>query len=106
MTRSMHMSSAMSRGGKEDCHIGRCSTYHLNDLLFTLNIRKAEVTLEYNPPRKGSLSSDSNRTFCMVGHQTSQEDTTPIVGQMSLGNLLLFNGECAAKQNNPRLCCW
>lgn len=61
-------------------------------LMWVSGQRKAEVTVEYNPPRKGSLSSDSNRTFCMVGHQISQEDTIAVVAQMSLGNLLLFNG--------------
>ncbi|XP_018413216.1 PREDICTED: lysosomal-trafficking regulator [Nanorana parkeri] len=66
---------------------------HSKILMWVSGQRKSEVTLEYNPPRKGSLSSDSNRTFCMVGHQASSpEDTICIVGQMSLGNLLLFNG--------------
>ncbi|XP_075057049.1 lysosomal-trafficking regulator [Mixophyes fleayi] len=55
--------------------------------------RKTEVTVEYNPPRKGSLPSDSNKTFCMIGHHmSSQEDCTLLTGQLSLGNLLLFNG--------------
>ncbi|KAM5163021.1 lysosomal-trafficking regulator [Mantella aurantiaca] len=62
-------------------------------LMWVSGQRKTEVIVEYNTPRKGSLSSDSNRTFCMVGHQTSsQDDIIAIVGQMSLGNLLLFNG--------------
>lgn len=73
-----------------------CSYLIKSVVNITLYNRKAEVTVEYNPPRKGSLSSDSNRTFCMVGHQISQEDTVAVVGQMSLGNVLLFNGEFAA----------
>ncbi|KAM3931239.1 lysosomal-trafficking regulator [Leptodactylus fuscus] len=55
--------------------------------------RTTDVTLEYNPPRKGSLSSDSSRTFCMIGHHiSSQEDNIPSVGLLCLGNVLLFNG--------------
>ncbi|XP_068087878.1 lysosomal-trafficking regulator isoform X2 [Hyperolius riggenbachi] len=53
--------------------------------------RKTEVNMEYIPPRKGSLSTD--RTFCMVGHHISaHEDIITVAGQMTLGNLLLFNG--------------
>ncbi|XP_072265185.1 lysosomal-trafficking regulator isoform X2 [Pyxicephalus adspersus] len=66
---------------------------HSKILMWVSGRRKSEVAVEYVPPRKGSLSSDSNRTFCMVGHQTSsQEDIIGMAGQMSLGNLLLFNG--------------
>ncbi|XP_053317240.1 lysosomal-trafficking regulator [Spea bombifrons] len=54
--------------------------------------RKREVTIEYIPPRKASLSSDSNKTFCMIGHCTSQEDITHLSGKLNLGNVLLFNG--------------
>ncbi|XP_063773674.1 lysosomal-trafficking regulator isoform X2 [Pseudophryne corroboree] len=55
--------------------------------------RKTNATVEYNPPRKGSLPSDSNKAFCMIGHHMpSQEDSTLLAGQLSLGNLLLFNG--------------
>ncbi|XP_075718563.1 lysosomal-trafficking regulator isoform X2 [Rhinoderma darwinii] len=62
-------------------------------MLWLSGQRTTEVTLEYNPPRKGSLSSDSNRTFCMIGHHiSSQEDNIPLAGQLCLGNLLLFNG--------------
>uniref|UniRef100_A0A8B9GD19 Lysosomal trafficking regulator n=1 Tax=Amazona collaria TaxID=241587 RepID=A0A8B9GD19_9PSIT len=37
--------------------------------------------------------SDSNKTFCMIGHCTSsQEDLLRLSGRWDLGNLLLFNG--------------
>uniref|UniRef100_A0A8B9C5A1 Lysosomal trafficking regulator n=1 Tax=Anser brachyrhynchus TaxID=132585 RepID=A0A8B9C5A1_9AVES len=40
-----------------------------------------------------SLSSDSNKTFCMIGHCTSsQEELLRLSGRWDLGNLLLFNG--------------
>uniref|UniRef100_A0A672U8V4 Lysosomal trafficking regulator n=1 Tax=Strigops habroptila TaxID=2489341 RepID=A0A672U8V4_STRHB len=40
-----------------------------------------------------SLSADSNKTFCMIGHCTSsQEDLLRLSGRWDLGNLLLFNG--------------
>uniref|UniRef100_A0A8C0C537 Lysosomal trafficking regulator n=1 Tax=Buteo japonicus TaxID=224669 RepID=A0A8C0C537_9AVES len=40
-----------------------------------------------------SLSSDSNKTFCMIGHCTSsQEELLRLSGRWNLGNLLLFNG--------------
>lgn len=56
-------------------------------------VRKCEVSLVYSLPRKSSLSSDSNKTFCMLGHctQTSGE----LVRQArswSMGTVLLFNG--------------
>ncbi|NXS73466.1 LYST regulator, partial [Pandion haliaetus] len=55
--------------------------------------RKCEINLDYALPRKSSLSSDSNKTFCMVGHCTSsQEELLRLSGRWNLGNLLLFNG--------------
>uniref|UniRef100_A0A8C4XEE4 Lysosomal trafficking regulator n=1 Tax=Erpetoichthys calabaricus TaxID=27687 RepID=A0A8C4XEE4_ERPCA len=55
--------------------------------------RRSDVALDYAIPRKTSLSSDSNKTFCMLGHCTSaQEDLTRLVGRWQIGNLLLFNG--------------
>uniref|UniRef100_A0A663N133 Lysosomal trafficking regulator n=1 Tax=Athene cunicularia TaxID=194338 RepID=A0A663N133_ATHCN len=40
-----------------------------------------------------SLSSDSNKTFCMIGHCiSSQEELLRLSGRWDLGNLLLFNG--------------
>ncbi|XP_006872071.1 PREDICTED: lysosomal-trafficking regulator [Chrysochloris asiatica] len=55
--------------------------------------RKPDVTLDYMLPRKPSLSSDSNKTFCMIGHcLPSQEECLQLAGKWNLGNLLLFNG--------------
>ncbi|XP_053567057.1 lysosomal-trafficking regulator isoform X2 [Bombina bombina] len=54
---------------------------------------KQEVTMEYTHPRKASLSSESNKTFCMLGHCTAtQEESLHLAGKLSFGNLLLFNG--------------
>ncbi|PKU48571.1 lysosomal-trafficking regulator isoform x1 [Limosa lapponica baueri] len=36
--------------------------------------RKCEINLDYALPRKSSLSSDSNKTFCMIGHCTSSQE--------------------------------
>ncbi|XP_004620422.2 lysosomal-trafficking regulator isoform X1 [Sorex araneus] len=55
--------------------------------------RKSDVTLDFMLPRKTSLSSDSNKTFCMLGHcLSSQEEVLQLAGKWNLGNLLLFNG--------------
>uniref|UniRef100_A0A0F7Z9T4 Lysosomal-trafficking regulator n=1 Tax=Crotalus adamanteus TaxID=8729 RepID=A0A0F7Z9T4_CROAD len=55
--------------------------------------RKPDICLDYTLPRKMSLSSDCNKTFCMTGHYTSsQDDFLQLTGKWSLGNLLLFNG--------------
>uniref|UniRef100_A0A8C9AZZ6 Lysosomal-trafficking regulator n=1 Tax=Prolemur simus TaxID=1328070 RepID=A0A8C9AZZ6_PROSS len=55
--------------------------------------RKPDVTLDFMLPRKTSLSSDSNKTFCMIGHcLSSQEEVLQLAGKWDLGNLLLFNG--------------
>uniref|UniRef100_G3TZW2 Lysosomal-trafficking regulator n=1 Tax=Loxodonta africana TaxID=9785 RepID=G3TZW2_LOXAF len=55
--------------------------------------RKTDVTLHYMLPRKTSLSSDSNKTFCMIGHcLSSQEECLQLAGKWDLGNVLLFNG--------------
>ncbi|XP_008585444.1 PREDICTED: lysosomal-trafficking regulator, partial [Galeopterus variegatus] len=55
--------------------------------------RKTDVTLDFVLPRKTSLSSDSNKTFCMIGHcLSSQEEFLQLAGKWDLGNLLLFNG--------------
>nr|XP_013800926.1 PREDICTED: lysosomal-trafficking regulator [Apteryx mantelli mantelli] len=62
-------------------------------LLWVSGQRKCEINLDYTLPRKTSLSSDSNKTFCMIGHCTSsQEDLLRLSGRWDLGNLLLFNG--------------
>ncbi|EHB05208.1 Lysosomal-trafficking regulator [Heterocephalus glaber] len=55
--------------------------------------RRPDVTLDFTLPRKTSLSSDSNKTFCMIGHcLSSQEEFFQLAGKWDLGNLLLFNG--------------
>ncbi|XP_036893214.1 lysosomal-trafficking regulator isoform X1 [Sturnira hondurensis] len=55
--------------------------------------RKPDVTLDFMLPRKTSLSSESNKTFCMIGHcLSSQEEFLQLAGKWDLGNLLLFNG--------------
>ncbi|XP_077024529.1 lysosomal-trafficking regulator isoform X2 [Tamandua tetradactyla] len=55
--------------------------------------RKPDITLDYMLPRKTSLSSDSNKTFCMIGHcLSSQEELLHLAGKWHLGHLLLFNG--------------
>ncbi|XP_074079064.1 lysosomal-trafficking regulator [Macrotis lagotis] len=55
--------------------------------------RKTDVTLDYTLPRRMSLSSDSNKTFCMIGHcSSSQEEFLRLTGRWDLGNVLLFNG--------------
>ncbi|KAM5234906.1 lysosomal-trafficking regulator [Ctenodactylus gundi] len=55
--------------------------------------RKSDVTLDFTLPRKTSLSSDSNKTFCMIGHcLSSQEEFLQLAGKWDLGNLLLFSG--------------
>ncbi|KAM4828613.1 lysosomal-trafficking regulator isoform 2-T2 [Thomomys bottae] len=55
--------------------------------------RKSDVILDFILPRKTSLSSDSNKTFCMIGHcLSSQEEFLQMAGKWDLGNLLLFNG--------------
>ncbi|XP_042325199.1 lysosomal-trafficking regulator isoform X2 [Sceloporus undulatus] len=55
--------------------------------------RKPEISLDYTLPRKTSLSSDSNKTFCMTGHYAaSQDEFLQLAGRWDLGNFLLFNG--------------
>ncbi|XP_064915824.1 lysosomal-trafficking regulator isoform X2 [Columba livia] len=62
-------------------------------LLWVSGQRKCEINLDYSLPRKSSLSSDSNKTFCMIGHCiSSQEELLRLSGRWNLGNLLLFNG--------------
>nr|XP_033792260.1 lysosomal-trafficking regulator isoform X2 [Geotrypetes seraphini] len=66
---------------------------HGNLSIWISGQRKPDVNLDYMLPRKTSLSSDSNKTFCMIGHHTStQEDLLRLAGRWHLGNLLLFNG--------------
>ncbi|KAE8601970.1 hypothetical protein XENTR_v10013848 [Xenopus tropicalis] len=62
-------------------------------ILWVSGQRKQEISVEYSQPRKASLSSDSNKTYCMIGHCTStQEESFHLPGRLYLGNLLLFNG--------------
>lgn len=61
--------------------------------VWVCGIRKCEVSLDYTLPRKSSLSSDSNKTFCMLGHCTSSsEELLEQGGGWSMGTVLLFNG--------------
>ncbi|XP_035387672.1 lysosomal-trafficking regulator isoform X3 [Electrophorus electricus] len=63
-------------------------------VLWVCGIKKCKVSLDYTLPRKSSLSSDSNRTFCMLGHCLNASDELPqlVVPRMDMGTLLLFNG--------------
>uniref|UniRef100_A0A8K9WNN0 Lysosomal trafficking regulator n=1 Tax=Oncorhynchus mykiss TaxID=8022 RepID=A0A8K9WNN0_ONCMY len=71
--------------GKKNIH-GRLA-------LWVNGVRKCEVSLDYMLPRKSSLSSDSNKTFCLLGHCTGHsEDVTRHGGQYDMGTVLLFNG--------------
>ncbi|KAM7385834.1 hypothetical protein PAMP_001889 [Pampus punctatissimus] len=55
--------------------------------------RKCEVSLDYTLPRKSSLSSDSNKTFCMLGNCIpSSEELMKQGRRWSMGTVLLFNG--------------
>jgi len=56
------------------------------------------VSLDYTLPRKSSLSSDSNKTFCMLGHclLSSAEEHLRQAVRWSMGTLLLFNGAWVA----------
>ena len=51
------------------------------------------MSLDYTLPRKSSLSSDSNKTFCMLGHSLlSSEEQLRQGVRWNLGTVLLFNG--------------
>ncbi|KAG7492927.1 hypothetical protein MATL_G00019380 [Megalops atlanticus] len=61
--------------------------------LWVCGVRKCEVSLDYTPPRRSSLSADSNRTVCMLGHRVhSLEELSRLGGCWDIGSLLLFNG--------------
>lgn len=61
--------------------------------LYQPSVRKCEVSLVYSLPRKSSLSSDSNKTFCMLGHCTQTSGELMKQGRRwSMGTVLLFNG--------------
>ncbi|XP_076831292.1 lysosomal-trafficking regulator isoform X9 [Brachyhypopomus gauderio] len=63
-------------------------------VLWVCGIKKCEVSLDYTLLRKSSLSSDSNKTFCMLGHclNASEELPQDVVPRIDMGTLLLFNG--------------
>ncbi|KAM9477784.1 lysosomal-trafficking regulator isoform 2-T2 [Clarias gariepinus] len=62
--------------------------------LWICGIKKCEVSLDYNLPRKSNLSPDSNKTFCMLGHSlnNSEELPQPLNSHLDMGSMLLFNG--------------
>ncbi|XP_078787658.1 lysosomal-trafficking regulator isoform X5 [Oryzias latipes] len=60
--------------------------------VWVCGIRKCEVSLDYTLPRKSSLSSDSNKTYCMLGHCASSEEVLKQGGHWNMGTVLLFNG--------------
>ncbi|XP_060099186.1 lysosomal-trafficking regulator [Heteronotia binoei] len=67
--------------------------------------RKPDISLDYTLPRKTSLSSDSNKTFCMTGHYaSSQNELLRLPGRWDLGNLLLFNGAKIGPEEAFYLC--
>ncbi|XP_073729606.1 lysosomal-trafficking regulator isoform X2 [Misgurnus anguillicaudatus] len=61
--------------------------------LWVCGIRRCDVSLDFTLPRKSSLSSDSNKTYCMLGHyqHPSEEPSNPSAC-WDMGTLLLFNG--------------
>ncbi|KAM3863351.1 lysosomal-trafficking regulator [Diretmus argenteus] len=66
---------------------------HGHLVVWVCGVRKCEVSLDYTLPRKSSLSSDSNKTFCMLGHcMPSSEELLKQGGRWSMGTVLLFNG--------------
>uniref|UniRef100_A0A8C4IKW5 Lysosomal trafficking regulator n=1 Tax=Dicentrarchus labrax TaxID=13489 RepID=A0A8C4IKW5_DICLA len=66
---------------------------HGRVVVWVCGIRKCEVSLDYTLPRKSSLSSDSNKTFCMFGHCVpSSGELLKQGGSWSMGTVLLFNG--------------
>ena len=57
--------------------------------------RQSDVSLDYTLPRKSSLSSDSNKTFCMLGHSLlSSEEQLRQGVRWNMSTVLLFNGGC------------
>ncbi|KAJ3609859.1 hypothetical protein NHX12_021953 [Muraenolepis orangiensis] len=66
---------------------------HARVVVWVCGIRKSEVSLDYTLPRKSSLSSDSNKTFCMLGHcLLSSEELRRQGVRWNMGTVLLFNG--------------
>uniref|UniRef100_A0A673CN00 Lysosomal trafficking regulator n=1 Tax=Sphaeramia orbicularis TaxID=375764 RepID=A0A673CN00_9TELE len=66
---------------------------HGSVVVWVCGIRKCEVSLDYTLPRKSSLSSDSNKTFCMLGHcSPASEELLKQSRRWNMGTVLLFNG--------------
>ncbi|KAG7272557.1 hypothetical protein CRUP_004732 [Coryphaenoides rupestris] len=67
---------------------------HGGVVVWVCGVRRSDVSLDYTLPRKSSLSSDSNKTFCMLGHclLPSAEEPLRQAVRWSMGTLLLFNG--------------
>ncbi|XP_028844512.1 lysosomal-trafficking regulator isoform X1 [Denticeps clupeoides] len=85
--RWQHLSLTYSQQpeGKKNIH-GRL-------VLWVCGVRKCEVSLDYTLPRKSSLSSDSNKTYCMLGHCLHAAEEPPRQGaSWDMGCVLLFNG--------------
>ncbi|TRY64527.1 hypothetical protein DNTS_026789, partial [Danionella cerebrum] len=61
--------------------------------LWICGIKKCEVSLDFTLPRKSSLSSDSNKTYCMLGHHlNTSEEHQSSSACWDLGTLMIFNG--------------
>uniref|UniRef100_A0A3P8W4F7 Lysosomal trafficking regulator n=1 Tax=Cynoglossus semilaevis TaxID=244447 RepID=A0A3P8W4F7_CYNSE len=66
---------------------------HGRVVVWMCGVRSCEVSLDYTLPRKSSLSSDSNKTFCMLGHCVApSEEMLKQDVHWSMGTVLLFNG--------------
>ncbi|XP_058507212.1 lysosomal-trafficking regulator isoform X4 [Solea solea] len=66
---------------------------HGRVVVWVCGVRNCEVSLDYTLPRKSSLSSDSNKTFCMLGHcMPSCEEILKQGARWNMGTVLLFNG--------------
>ncbi|XP_033836122.1 lysosomal-trafficking regulator isoform X1 [Periophthalmus magnuspinnatus] len=66
---------------------------HGSVVVWVCGIRKCEVSLDYTLPRKSSLSSDSNKTLCMLGHcLLLSEEQIKQSPRWNMGTVLLFNG--------------
>ncbi|XP_041921908.1 lysosomal-trafficking regulator isoform X3 [Alosa sapidissima] len=66
---------------------------HGRVVMWVCGVRKCELSLDYMLPRKSSLSSDSNKTYCMLGHCLHASEDVPKPGaRWDMGTMLLFNG--------------
>uniref|UniRef100_A0A671RQM4 Lysosomal-trafficking regulator-like n=1 Tax=Sinocyclocheilus anshuiensis TaxID=1608454 RepID=A0A671RQM4_9TELE len=72
---------------------GRKNVHGQLTLWFLCSQNHCDVSLDFTLPRKSSLSSDSNKTYCMLGHyQHSSEEQASPSARWDMGTLLLFNG--------------